>query len=547
MVQRLVMLVAALGLSTVTASAQDARAVLQASLKAMGGENLKTIQYSGAGWSSQIGQTYGLAEDWPHFEVAGYTRVIDYDAKWSREDYTRRQGSYPTFGRVPMAEQHVTSILNGNYAWDMQGNMPVPFTRLYLDGVSYNVLRQLEIALTPHGALKAALAANDASAITTPIVGASDFGLSQFGRKVTIVSFTMHLTDPASRAPARDYKMNVTINDQNLVELVDAWFPNPVYGDMDYEMRYTQYKDFGGVKFPQLVHVHQGDPRLNPAHNYYEFKIADVKGNVGVEKMPVPEAVRTATLAPVKVESQKLADGVWALTGGTHNSMVVEFKDFLAVVEAPNNEARSLAVIAEANRLAPNKPIKYLVNTHHHFDHAGGLRTFLSQGTTIVTHESNKEYYLGIMFYPAPRTLDPDRLAIYSPMYMISRRPAPIETVGGDTRATAPYVVTDGVRLLEVFHVQDMAYELGDPALRQGNHSNDMLMAYLPKEKILYNADLYSPPAAGAPVPAPTAASRTLHQNIVKLRLDVAQHVPTHGRVGTNDEFVKIFPTNSSR
>ena len=523
------MVVVVIGLAG-SASAQDARAVLQASLKAMGGENLKTIQYSGAGWSSAIGQTYGLDTDWPHFEVAAYTRVIDYDAKWSREDYTRRQGSYPTFGRVPIPEQHVTAILSGNFAWDMNGETPVAFTRMYLDGVPYNILRQLELALTPHGALKAGLAATDATAITTPIVGPSDFGLSQFGRKVTIVSFTLF----------GKYKMNVTVNDQNLVELVDTWFANPVYGDMDYEMRYTQYKDFGGIKFPQLVHVHQGDPRLNPAHNYYEFKITDVKGNVPVEKIPVPEAVRNATIAPAKVESQKLADGVWALIGGTHNSMLVEFKDFVAVVEAPNNEARSLAVIAEAARLAPNKPIKYLVNTHHHFDHAGGLRTFLSQGTAIVTHESNKPYYLDIMFYPAPRTLDPDRMAMYSPMYMISRRPAPIETVGGDTRATAPFVITDGVRMLEVFHVQDMAYELGDPSLRQGNHSQDMLMAYLPKERILYNADLYSPPAAGAAPPAQNAANKTLYQNMLKLKLDVAQHVPIHGRVGTNDEFLKI-------
>jgi hypothetical protein len=251
--------------------------------------------------------------------------------------------------------------------------------------------------------------------------------------------------------------------------------------------------------------------------------------------------VKTTVVPPARVESTKLADGVWMLGGGTHNSMLVEFKDFVAVVEAPNNEARSLAVIAEAGRLVPNKPIKYLVNTHHQFDHAGGLRTFLSQGTTIVTHESNKPYYLDIMFYPAPRTLDPDRMATYSPMYMISRRPAPIETVGGDTRATAPYVITDGVRMLEVFHVQDMAYELGDASLRQGNHSQDMLMAYLPKERILYNADLYSPPSAGASLPAQTPASKTLYQNIVKLKLDVAQHVPTHGRVGTNEEFMKIF------
>jgi hypothetical protein len=509
---------------------QNVRSVLEAANAAMGGASLKTIEYSGAGWSSRIGQTYGLNEDWPKYEVTGYTRVIDYTARWSREDYTRRQGNYPTLGATPMAQQHVTAIVNGGYAWDMQNDMPVPLTRPYLDGVAYSDLRQLELALTPHGALKAALAATNATAITQPIVGGSDFGLSQFGRKVTIVSFSL----------LGKYKMNVTINDQNLVELVDTWFPNPVYGDMDYEMRYTKYKDFDGVTFPTLVHVHQGDPRLNPAHNYYEFNITSVKANVPVQTIPVPESVRTATAAPVKVESQKLADGVWMLAGGTHHSMLAEFRDFVVIVEAPVNEERSLAVMAEANRLAPNKTIRYVVNTHHHFDHAGGLRTYFSQGTTVVTHESNKDYYREILFHPAAWTLKPDRMSIYNPMFMISRRPPPIETVGGDTRATAPYVVTDGVRMLEVFHVQDMAYETGDPSLRQGNHGTDMLMAYLPKEKILLNADLYSPPAQGAPPAAATPAMRTLYRNMIKLKLDVEQHVPIHGRVGTNSEFLKI-------
>jgi glyoxylase-like metal-dependent hydrolase (beta-lactamase superfamily II) len=529
-----------LGLTTGTASAQavkEVRSVLEASLKAMGGANLKTIRYSASGWSSRIGQTYGLAEDWPRYEVADYTRAIDYDAKWSREDYTRRQGKYPLFGRPPMSEARVTSILSGNYAWDIQsdvqGDKPVPLTSLYLDGVSYSDLRQLELAITPHGFLKAALAAKDATAITLPIVGASDAGLSQNGRKVTIVSFTIG-----------KYRVNGTINDQNLVELTDTWFPNPVYGDMDYEMRYTKYKNFDGVEFPTLLHVHQGDPRLNPAHNYYEYTVTDVKANVPVTTIPVPDVVRAAAVPAVKVESQKLADGLWLLAGGTHNSVLVEFKDFVTVVEAPQNEARSLAVIEEVNRLVPNKLIKYVVNTHHHFDHAGGLRTYLSQGTIVITHESNKQYYLDIMFYPAPRELQPDRMALYNPMYMISRRPAPIETVasqlGGPGGGADRYAITDGERILEIFHVQDMAYELEDQSYAQGNHSADMLMAYLPKEKVLINADLYSPPAEGAPMPTPTAGMRTLYQNMRKQKLDVAQHVPIHGRVGTNEEFLKI-------
>ena len=532
MVRGLSLLVALFGLSVGTTFAQevDARAALMSSLKAMGGENLKTIEIAAAGSSSLIGQQYSIEGNWPQFQVADYTRAIDFDAKWSREDYTRRQGNFPTFGRVPMAEQRITAILSGSYAWDIQNGMPVPLTRPYLDGAPFNELRQLELAITPHGFLKTALAASDAKAIKLQLIGASDFGLSQHGRWVTIVSFTF----------LGKYKINGHIDDRNLVELVGTWFPNPIYGDMDYEMRYTEYKDFGGVKFPMLLHTHQGDPRVNVAHNYYEYRVTSVKPNAPVATLPVPDAVRTAVTPPARVESQKLAEGVWLLGGGTHNSLLVAFKDYVAVVDAPNNEARSLAVIAEAARLAPGKPVQYVINTHHHFDHAGGLRTYLSQGTTIVTHESNKQYYLDILFHPAPRKLQPDRMALFSPMYWISRRPPPIETVAGEARSSAKYVVTDSERILEIDKVEDVAYQLGDRSYAQGNHSADMLIAYLPKEKILFNADLYSPPAQGAQPAPPTPGMRTLDQNIRRLKLDVAQHAPAHGRVGTHEEFKRL-------
>src|SRR5260370_9563584 len=265
--------------------------------------------------------------------------TIDYDAKSLREERTRRQGNYPTYGRLPLQEERITAMLNGNFAWNVRGDTTAPQTGRFLEGPPVAELRQLEIALTPHGFLKAALAGNP-TAMSEPIVGPSDGGLSANGRKVTIVSFTT----------IGKYRVNGTINDQNLVELVTTWIPNPVYGDMLYEFRYTQYKDFGGLMFPALVHVHLGNPVLNPAHNIYEIKVNSVNANVSVPAIPVPEVVRQAVDPPVRGETEKIGGGVWLRWGGRHNSVAAEFRNFVAVVEAPPNATRPLAVIEEVNK-----------------------------------------------------------------------------------------------------------------------------------------------------------------------------------------------------
>src|ERR1700730_5589491 len=250
-----VLFVALLTLGATMASAQavDARKALEAAAKAMGTTNLKSIQYVGDGFVAKVGEQYNLTDGWPQVQVTDWTRTVDYDGKYTRVDYDEKQGG-----------AHVTKVLNGNFAWDMNGDTPVPLTRMYLDGVPYVDMRQLEIALTPHGCIKAGLAATDATAITQPIVGPSDFGLSAFGQWVTIVSFSYG-----------KYRVNCTITDKNLVELTGTWVRNPVYGDMTYEMRYTQYKDYNGVMFPGLIHVHQGDPRINPGENYFQVYVKD--------------------------------------------------------------------------------------------------------------------------------------------------------------------------------------------------------------------------------------------------------------------------------
>ena len=515
MTRKLCVVVALLALIVATGDtlrAQDARSVLQAAVKAMGAANVKTVQYSGTGWNAAVGQSFSPQDDWPHFEVTRYTRTIDYDAKSSREDLTRRQGNNPPRGGggTPLqGDQQQVAIVSGNYAWNMNGQNPAPQPGQYLAGISVAEFRQLDILLTPHGFLKAALAANPtAISLTLP---ASPGAITQNG-KATLVSFTA----------MGKYRVNGTFNDQNLLELVQTWIPNPVYGDMMYELRYTNYKDFGGMKFPTVLHIHQGDPRLSVAHNSMEITLATVQPNISVPAITVPDAVQKATAPRERAESQKLADGVWLIAGGTHNSLAVEFRDFVTLIEAPLNEERSLAVLGEVTKLIPNKAIRYVVNTHHHFDHSGGLRTFLAQGATIVTHQANREYYEQVLFNPAPRTLQADRFSTYYPYFAGGRRPLPIETVN------QKYVLSDGVRTVDLYPVQGL------------DHAATMLMVYFPKEKILVNADLYSPPAQGAPAPALNANIRTLQQNIQRLKLDVAQHVPIHGQPGPMDQFLQI-------
>jgi hypothetical protein len=364
--------------------------------KAIGAGNLKSIQYSGSGYIYAIGQSFQPNDRYSKFNLKSYTRLVDYDKGSSRDEDVRTQFENPPRGggvQPVIGERRAVAFLSGDSAWNIGANgAPAPAAAAVEE-------RQAQLAITPHGWVKAATAAE------TPTMESK----TEDGKPVTVVSFTWK----------GKYKVSGFVNDQNLLDKVDTWLPNPVLGDMLVETTYSDYKDFSGVKFPtKIVQTQGGFPVL-------ELTVSEVQPNAAAS-IDVPEAVRSAPPPAARVESQKLGDGVWFLAGGTHNSVLVEFKDYLAVIEGPLDEGRSLAVIAEVKKLVPNKPIRYLINTHHHFDHSGGLRTYLSQGTTIVTHESNKQYYLDILFHPAPRTLQPDRMALFSPMYWISRRPPPI-------------------------------------------------------------------------------------------------------------------------
>ena len=206
------------------------------------------------------------------------------------------------------------------------------------------------------------------------------------------------------------------------------------------------------------------------------------------------------------------------------------------MVEAPLDEARSLAVIAKVKETIPGKPIRVVVNTHHHFDHAGGLRTFVDEGATIVTHQINQPYY--VTAWAAPRTLRPDRLAR-------SGKPATFQTF------TDKDILKGANRTIEVHWIANSP------------HHDGFAMVYLPADKILIEADAYTPaagtpaaslppsttPSATAPPSSPPAASPTtvnLYENIRRLQLDVERIAALHGpRMATMDDLRKAAGRNA--
>jgi glyoxylase-like metal-dependent hydrolase (beta-lactamase superfamily II) len=406
-----------------------------------------------------FGQALTAGKEWPRRDLTAYTRTINYDQKSSREEMT--------FAQQVFGGQQQNAEVNGNKAWNTNPNGANPQPANAEE-------RQLQIWLTPHGFVRAALEA------PTTTMKDGDGGAHT-------ITFT---------APGK-YPVTGTIDSNNTVTKVETVQANPVLGDMPVVATYSDYKDYNGVKFPTKITQSQG------GFPVWELTINSVTPNAPAD-LPVPDNVQSATVPPVKVESTKLSDGVWFLGGGSHHSLVVEFNDYIAVIEAPLTEERSKAVIAEAKKLVPNKPIKYVISTHHHFDHSGGLRTYVAEGATVVTHESNKSYFEKT--FQAPATLAPDA-------QFKSPKPATFEAVKDK------YVLTDGKQSIEVYATQ------GDL------HSDELLVAYLPGPKVLVEADAFSPQAANAPPPSsapPNAVN--LYNNIQRLKLNVATIAPIHGR-----------------
>jgi glyoxylase-like metal-dependent hydrolase (beta-lactamase superfamily II) len=458
--------------SPLTAHAQDNRAALEAAAKALGATDLKSIEIRGAGTMFQVGQSYTAGKEWPQFNVRSFTRLVNYDTASLRDEILRTRALEPPKGGGPYVrgEHKQDFVLSGDHAWNVMGDAATAAPITLAD-------RQFQLWSTPHGIVKAAMTGKGTMQGRTIVFG----------------------------IPGR-FKATATLDAANLVERVDATMANPVLGDMPVTISYADYRDFGGVKFPTKIRqTYGGFPAL-------DLTVTEVTANAAAD-ITVPDAVKQAANPYVKVTSQKAADGVWYLTGGTHHSVVIEMSDHVIVVEGPLNDDRALAVIKEARTLVPSKPIKYLVVSHHHFDHSGGVRAFAGEGVTLITHDASRAYLEKVV--AAPATVSPDHLAK-------SGKKAAVEGVR-DRR-----VLSDGTRTVEIRQIAGI------------QHADDMLMVYLPKEKFLIEADAYTPPAPNAaPMSPPSPFNVSLAENIKQQGLAVDQILPLHGRMAPLAELHK--------
>ena len=294
----------------------------------------------------------------------------------------------------------------------------------------------------------------------------------------------------------------------NLVSKYELIFVDPFTGDEASEIMFGDYTRAGNFLVPQTWRTRQaGDltlraqlkVELNPPVTDQSFDVA-AEGYARVA--PLPDTLDE------KIE--KLADGVFVIqnvAGQNQNTMAIEFKDYIVAVEAPGSSGGADEVIARIKTAIPGKPIRYVAMTHHHGDHIGGLRSFIAEGATVITTQSNRAVVETMAVAPQL-----DRLA------KDARKPEFLFIERGKR------VLTDGSRKLELLDVGP------------NPHAREMVIAYLPKERIVFQGDLFFMPANDAPTGPPQATTVSFARKLQELKLGVDRIASVHGRTTTIDE-----------
>ena len=455
-----------------SAMAQDAKTVIANAQKALG--DVKSITYSGSAKDVAFQQCGSNAADMmcrgthdPMRPINNYVRVIDLTAPASR------------------ATGATNNPAGGGATTPMPGTFFQGITAQQTD-VSQPWANSVEFYITPWGFLKGA-AANNATVSK---------------KKVDGKNYTVLTWSPTVKAASgKSYVINGYVDDKNMVDRVETWLGDNIMGDMHILAIYSGWKDFGGVMAPTKIVQTRGE------WPFFDVDVTAAKANPPDVATLVPAPAgrgggggggRAAPAPAMVVTSEKLGDGLYRLTtgAGSYDSVIVEFKDYIMMLEAGQSIARAEAYIAETKKLIPNKPIRYVMNTHPHADHTGGLPALVAEGATIITQKNNEEFLDKAL--NTPRTLLDDRLAK-------NPKKAKFETVAEKR------VYSDGTRTVEMYHIP--------PA----PHSNGLIIAYIPKEKVLFQGDFSVNPGEPA-----NDHVKALVPVLEKLNLDFDRYINVH-------------------
>jgi len=457
--------------------AQNANPVIAAASKAMGADSLNSITYSGTARNGAFGQSKSIGDPMGPVnvtQISMYTRTINFGQTTDPAALVSRATGTTQPPTVPGTPPPMPGAFNQNIT-SMQA--------------STNWNQGLNIWTTPWGFLKGA-ATNNATA------------RQQGGQQ--IVSFSPSLKSPSGQS----YTVTGYINNQNLVTKVETRVDHAVVGDLLVEFEYTNYQNKNGVQVPgRIVQKQAGMPTFdatiasatpNPQNLTALLTPPPPPARAGGPGAPPPAAPQAAT-GPPPVE--KIGDGVFKI-GGNYTSLAVDMGDHVLVIESGQSDARGTAVMAAAKQAIPNKPIRFVVNSHPHFDHASGLAAAVAEGATIITHNNNEPVLERLL--AGPRTLTGDSLS------KVTNRRTNVVTGVGDRDVRRG---TNG-KVVELHRIPN-------------EHSDGMLAVYLPAEKVLWSADV----SAVNPNPNQLGVLKSTVSAVDRLKLDyngwIQAHPPT--------------------
>ena len=276
-----------------------------------------------------------------------------------------------------------------------------------------------------------------------------------------------------------------------------------VMGDVLTRTTFSDWRPVGPIRLPFVQEQRRNGVR------YLRFTHTKILANTELSESQyaIPAGLDPDDNPPAELKATPIGKDLY-LVRGQYNSLFVVADDHVVVIEAPVNSRRSATVLSEIRRVAPGKPVKYVVSTHFHSDHIGGLRPFIAEGATIVTTPTTKQVITDFLVKGTRTRGAPDTL---------SRAPrAPVIELAGKKR-----VLGDAGHRIEVLDVSP------------NPHAGEILIVWLPGERLLFEGDMLDLLVPENRPAMPGDDTRALAKSITALGLDVDRIIAVHGRPGT--------------